>query len=283
MKVTFFNRARRFATVYGLAAALGMMSVSCASDGDGDEFEEEFEEGEELEGDEEFSDENEEFTNDENLNAENLDGEDLNAEGFNNEEGENNFGLQNEGGGEFNNEFGNQDFGGEENPGLADGNFGNQNFGNENFGEQGFDNQEAAGEGNLAVDNGFGEGFDNGFGNNFGEQGDFGNESVPTEDVVTESVPVDDGAQGFGDDGLATDAPPPAAGGTVYYVSMTGTELKQSPDATAAVVSTLEQGDSLLVSSQDGQWAQVGNRGWVSMTALSMQAVPRAKTSNPWR
>ena len=76
-------------------------------------------------------------------------------------------------------------------------------------------------------------------------------------------------------------APPMAAPGQarVYFVVAGGAELKDAPNGNT--IQNLTQGDSCLVTVE-GEWANMINRGYVSLSRLSMDPVGREISQPGW-
>lgn len=81
-----------------------------------------------------------------------------------------------------------------------------------------------------------------------------------------------------------TAAPPPSGDNSqrvVRYVTADGTTVYDRPDSSATSLSTLFQGDPLVVSIQ-GEWAEITSGRYVMTSSLSEQMIPRVRGVAPW-
>ncbi|NRA43650.1 MAG: hypothetical protein HRU09_01710 [Oligoflexales bacterium] len=77
------------------------------------------------------------------------------------------------------------------------------------------------------------------------------------------------------------DAPSDNSDRVVRYVTSDGTPVYDRPDSSAASLSTLFQGDPLVVAIQ-GEWAEITSGRYVMTSSLSEKIVPRLKGESSW-
>jgi hypothetical protein len=70
--------------------------------------------------------------------------------------------------------------------------------------------------------------------------------------------------------------------GVVRYVKTDGVKIHVRPSASAEAVGTLQKGDHVFVEIS-GNWAQIGNRGFVETSKLSAEPVARARSKTNWK
>ncbi|MFK7825696.1 MAG: hypothetical protein AB8G05_16205 [Oligoflexales bacterium] len=77
------------------------------------------------------------------------------------------------------------------------------------------------------------------------------------------------------------DAPADSSDRVVRFVTADGTPVYDRPDAGASSLSTLYQGDPLVVSIQ-GEWAEITSGRYVMTSSLSEKMIPRPQGESPW-
>ena len=77
------------------------------------------------------------------------------------------------------------------------------------------------------------------------------------------------------------DAPTDSSDRVVRYVTADGTPVYDRPDPGASSLSTLYQGDPLVVAIQ-GEWAEITPGRYVMTSSLSEKIVPRLQGESPW-
>ena len=77
------------------------------------------------------------------------------------------------------------------------------------------------------------------------------------------------------------DAPADTSDRVVRYVTADGTPVYDRPDSSATSLSTLYQGDPLVVAIQ-GEWAEITSGRYVMTSSLSEKIVPRQRNESSW-